>query len=78
MIVDVHLDELHLAAGIGDRLLQRRRELLARTAPRRPEIDEHRLTRGGGDDVLPERGRRHILDRRSGPARIAHRHYQLS
>ena len=65
MIVDVHLDELDLAAGVGDRLFQHRRQLLARAAPRRPEIDKHRLARRGGDDVLPEGRRRHVLDRRS-------------
>src|ERR1700722_18219933 len=38
MLVYIHLDQGNLAAGIGDGLLQRRRELLARPAPRRPEI----------------------------------------
>ena len=34
---------VHLAAGIGDRLFEHWRELLARAAPGRPEIHEHRL-----------------------------------
>ena len=43
MVVDVHLDQRHLALGVGDRFLQHRRELLARPAPGRPEIHQHRL-----------------------------------
>src|SRR5208337_2985895 len=38
MIVDIHLDERDLSARVRDRALQRRRKLLARAAPRRPEI----------------------------------------
>ena len=37
------LTSLTLPPAARDRLFQRRRELLARTAPRRPEIDQHRL-----------------------------------
>ena len=43
MLVDVHLDQLDLALGGLHDLFQDRRELLAGAAPRRPEIDQHRL-----------------------------------
>src|SRR5882724_2724681 len=55
MLVDVHLDEFHLALGGADRLFQHRRQLAARTAPRRPEVDQHRLALRFLDDVLHER-----------------------
>ena len=42
VLVDVDLDQRHLAAGVSHRLLQNRRELLAGAAPGRPEIDDHR------------------------------------
>ena len=57
------LTSVDLAAGIGDRLLQRRRQLLARAAPRRPEIDQNRLARRRRQHVGAERGRRDVLDR---------------
>ena len=43
MVVDVHLDQLHLALGGLHDLLEHRGELLAGAAPGRPEIDQHRL-----------------------------------
>ena len=45
VLVDVHLDEGDLAVRIRHRLFERRRELFARAAPRRPEIHQHRLLR---------------------------------
>src|SRR5208282_1912460 len=64
MFVDIHLDERDLAARVGDRLLERRRELLARPAPRRPEINQHRLARRGRQHVGAKRRRRDLFDRR--------------
>ena len=52
MLVDVHLDELDLALGVADRLFEHRRELAARAAPRRPEVDQHRLALRFLDHVL--------------------------
>jgi len=43
MFVDVHLDQLDPALCSTDRLLDDRRELAAGAAPRRPEVDQHRL-----------------------------------
>ena len=40
-----------------------RRELLARPAPRRPEVDQHRHGARGFDDVLGEGRRGRVLDR---------------
>jgi hypothetical protein len=54
MLVDVHLDELDLAVGGADDLFEDRRELTARAAPWRPEVDQHRLPLGFLDDVLDE------------------------
>jgi hypothetical protein len=48
MLVDVHLHELHLAAGGAHGLFQDRGELLAGATPGRPEIHEHRLLHGFG------------------------------
>ena len=42
VLVDVDLDQPHRALGVAHRLFQRRAELLAGAAPRRPEIDDHR------------------------------------
>jgi len=67
VLVDVDLDQLDLAAGLLDRLLQRRGELLARPAPRRPEVDDHGRLARGGDDVLLEAGGVAVLDE-VGPA----------
>ena len=55
VMVDVHLDQLDLAAGGTHRLLQDRRELTAGAAPLRPEVDQHRLALRFLDDVLYER-----------------------
>ncbi len=54
MLVDVHLDQAHGAAGGAHRLLDDRPERAAGPAPRRPEIDQHRLAGGFLDDVLGE------------------------
>ena len=48
-----------------DHPLQHRAELLARTAPRRPEIDDHGLVAGRLDDVLHEVLRVAVLDQRA-------------
>ena len=45
LLVGVELDELE-AAGVGDlELLEDRPERLARAAPRRPDVEQHRLLR---------------------------------
>ena len=62
VLVDVHLDELDLALRGADRFFEHRAELLARPAPRRPEIDQHRLALGFLDDVLDESLGRRVLD----------------
>src|SRR5262249_50815541 len=63
VVVNIHLDQRDLAARVGDRLLQGWRELFARPAPRRPEVDQNGLARRGGEHVGAERGRRDLLDR---------------
>ena len=63
MIVYVHFHKLHTPARGTNRRFQRRRQLLARAAPRRPEIDQHRLLAELLNDVLSETGRCCILDR---------------
>jgi hypothetical protein len=45
---------IDFALGGADRLLQHRGKLAARTAPGRPEIDQHRLPLRFLDDVLHE------------------------
>ena len=62
MLVDVHLDQLDLAVGGADGLFEDRRELAARAAPRRPEVDQHRLALRFLDDVLHERLGGRLLD----------------
>ena len=62
MLVDVHLRELHFAFCGLDRFFENRRELLARAAPRRPEIHEDRLVLGLLYDVLHEALRGRLLD----------------
>src|SRR5262249_21637585 len=56
-------DELHLAFGGTDHFLQDRRELLARSAPGRPEIDQHRLALRFLDHVLHEGLGGRVLDK---------------
>ena len=62
MLVDIHFDQLDPALGGQHGLFQRRRQLLARTAPRRPEVDQDRLALGFFDDVLHERLGGGVLD----------------
>ena len=71
MLVDVHLDQLDPAAGRGDDLFQRRLQLLAGAAPRRPEIDQHRLLARFLDDVGGEARGRGVLDDGGGAAAAA-------
>ena len=73
MLVDVHLDELDLALGGLHHLFQDRRELLAGAAPRRPEIDQHRLALGFLDHVLHEALRGRVLDHRRLPSLLPRR-----
>ena len=69
MLVDIHLGELDLALGRLHRLFQDRGELLARSAPGRPEIDQHRLALGFLDHVLEEALRGRLNDRAVGHRR---------
>ena len=62
MLVDVHLDELDLATGGLDHILDDGSQLLAGAAPGRPEIDEHGLAGGFGDDVAAKGCGRRFLD----------------
>ena len=62
MVVDVHLDEAHLALRGRHRLLEDRRQLLAGAAPRRPEIDQDRDAARGLDHVGAEVLGRRVLD----------------
>src|SRR5208282_3095283 len=61
MLVNIHLDELDLAARSLDRFFENWRELLAGFAPGRPEIDQDRLTRRFRDDIGAEARRGGIL-----------------
>ena len=54
MIVDIELDQPDRALCRAHRLFQDRRELAAGTAPRRPEIDQHRHLARGLDHVAHE------------------------
>jgi len=77
VLVDVHLDELHLALGGADDLFQHRTELLARPAPFRPEIHQHRLALGFLDYVLDEGLGGRVLDHAAGRrplTALQHRH----
>ena len=76
MLVDVHLDELDLALGGPHRLFEGRCELAAGAAPRRPEIDQHRLPFRFLDDVLYESLRGGVLDQigRRSAALLNYRH----
>jgi len=62
VVVDVHLHQFHPPARLAHRFLQRRGELLARTAPRRPEIDQHRLLARFLQHVLGEACRGGVAD----------------
>ena len=62
VLVDVDLDQAHRAVRVADRLLEHRPELLAGTAPRRPEIDDDRSLVRGVDDVGHEGRGRAVLD----------------
>ncbi len=62
VFVDIHLGQDDLARRRLYDLLQHRRELLARPAPRRPEIHQNGTVHGFRDDILPEGGRRDVLD----------------
>ena len=62
MVVDVHLDQPHLASRGTDGLLQNGRELLAWAAPRCPEIDQHRNGARRVQHVGSEGLGRRILD----------------
>ena len=66
VLVDVDLDQAHRAARGLDRLLERRGQLLARAAPGRPEVDDHRRRHRGLDDVLGEARRIAVLDQTAG------------
>ena len=71
MVVDVHLDQLDLALGGLDDLFQDRGELLARAAPGRPEVDQHRLALRLLDHVLHEALGGGLLDETLGAAAAA-------
>ena len=63
--VDVHLDQLDLAAERVDRRLQHRRQLAAGAAPVGPEVDHHRQLLRAVDDVAASNGGVGRVDRRS-------------
>ena len=62
VFVDVDLDQPHLAARTLHRLFQRWAELLARAAPRRPEVDDDRRLLRGVEHVGLEVGGVAVLD----------------
>ena len=66
VLIDVHLDETQRALGIVDSFLQRWAELLARPAPGRPEVDDHRHLARGFQHVGGEGLQRGVLDVRAG------------
>ena len=78
VLVDVDLDQPHLALGLGHRLLQRRGQRLARPAPRRPEIDDHRHLVRGLDHVGHEGRLGGVLDRARGRGFQVHRHLSVT
>ena len=62
ILVDVHLDHLHRAAGGDHRGFQLRAERLAGAAPGRPEIHDHRHFAAGDQHVGGKGGQARILD----------------
>ena len=62
VLVDIDLDEADLAARVAHRLFEDRAQLLARPAPRRPEIDDDGGIARGVDDVGHEGRGRAVLD----------------
>ncbi len=56
VLVDVDLDHLDPPLGRGDRRLKCRTKLLAGSAPRGPEIDDHRNFAARVNDIGHERG----------------------
>ena len=75
VLVDVDLDQRHLAAGVSDRLLQNRRELLAGAAPGRPEVDDHRRLLRRLDHVGGKALGRRVLRLRGAAGRLANEGY---
>ena len=66
VLVDIHLDELHLPFGGAHHLFQDRSELLAGAAPGGPEVDQHRLPLRFFDNVFDKGLRRRVLDQTIG------------
>src|SRR5262249_30188003 len=62
VLVDIDLDELDLAIGLTDGLFEEGGQLLAGAAPRRPEIDQHRLLARWLDHIRHETARVGVLD----------------
>jgi len=56
VLVDVHLHETPFAFVLGFELCEHRAERLARSAPRRPEVDQYGREHRCADDVLFEGG----------------------
>ena len=57
VLVGVHLDDFDLAGVFVGDLFEHRAQRAARTAPGRPEVDQHGLRGGGVDDFGGEAGR---------------------
>ena len=65
VLVDVHLDETHGALGFRNDLFERGSELLARPAPRRPEIDNHGNVPRRFQHIGREGFQRNVFDKRA-------------
>ena len=65
MGLDVHLDQLDLAARLLDDFFEDGSQLPALAVRRGPEIHQHRLARRFGDDILPEGGGGCVFDETS-------------
>ena len=63
-LVAIDFGKLHRAGVFGDDFFEQRAERLARLAPCRPEVDEHRLIERGIDDLGLEIGLRDVEDGR--------------